>query len=360
MTNATPRLTLELLLRFSPFDFLSPKYQQQALDSLQYVQQKAGTKLFQKGDKSLALYYLLDGKVGIGEEGARKSISGGSPEACHALNESQPQAQTVVAQSDVSLFALERGLLERLLNWSQTADYGVVSLDVHSEEEHGHDDWLAKLLSSPLFGRLPPSHLHTLLARFEFIEVAAGEAVVRYGEPGEHFFVLKKGRAAVTLPSAYQQEPQLILQVGDFFGEEALVSGAVRSATVTMLEDGVLARLERSLFVELVHPTLIPQVNAEQLQKMTNFGQRPCLLLDVRLPVEYRLAHKPGSMSLPVANLRTHAGNLDPNTLYAVTPEGGIRSELAVHLLNQMGFEAYLLTDQPGPPGQAEQPTVAA
>ena len=33
MSNATPRLTLELLLRFSPFDFLSPQYQQQALDS---------------------------------------------------------------------------------------------------------------------------------------------------------------------------------------------------------------------------------------------------------------------------------------------------------------------------------------
>jgi hypothetical protein len=28
-----------------------------------------------------------------------------------------------------------------------------------------------------------------------------------------------------------------------------------------------------------------------------------------------------------------------------VTPEGGIRSELAVHLLNQLGFDAYLLGD---------------
>ena len=31
MSNATPRLTLEQLLGFSPFDFLSPQYQQQAL-----------------------------------------------------------------------------------------------------------------------------------------------------------------------------------------------------------------------------------------------------------------------------------------------------------------------------------------
>lgn len=354
MSNATPRLTLELLLRFSPFDFLTPHYQQQALDSLQYVQRKAGTPLFKRGEKSLALYYLLEGKVALGEEGARKPMLGGSLEACHALNETQPQAQAVVALSDVTLFALERGLLERLLNWSQSADYGVVSLSMQTEEQQGHDDWLAKLLRSPLFGRLPPPHLHKLLARFEFIEVAGGEAVVRYGEPGEHFFVLKQGRAAVTLPSAYQQEPRQILQVGDFFGEEALVSGAVRSATVTMLEDGVLARLERELFVELVHPTLIPQISTEQLYQMTRLGQRQFLLLDVRLPMEYRLAHQAGSISLPVANLRTHAESLDRHTLYAVTPEGGIRSELAVHLLNQFGFEAYLLTDPP------EQPPVAA
>jgi CRP-like cAMP-binding protein len=353
MSNAKPALTLELLLRFSPFDFLSPQYRQQVLDSVQFVQHKAGTLLFKRGEKSLALYYLLEGKVGLGEEGARKPILAGSPEACHALNEAQPQGQTVVALSDVSLFALERGLLERLLNWSQRADYGVVSLDAKNDEQHEHDDWLGKLLSSPLFGRLPPAHLHTLLARFEFIEVAAGDAVVRYGEPGEYFYVLKHGRAAVTLPSAYQQGAQQILQVGDFFGEEALVSGSVRSATVTMLEDGALARLGRDLFVELVHPSLIPEISAEQLNQLVERDQRQFLLLDVRLSVEYRLGHQPGSISLPVANLRTHSENLDAKTLYAVTPEGGIRSELAVHLLNQLGFEAYLLTD----PGQ---PTAAA
>ena len=66
-------------------------------------------------------------------------------------------------------------------------------------------------------------------------------------------------------------------------------------------------------------------------------------MLDVRLAVEYRLGHLPDSLNLPVANLRTHADSLDRATCYVVTPEGGIRSELAVHLLNQLGFDAYLL-----------------
>ncbi|MGH8354544.1 MAG: cyclic nucleotide-binding domain-containing protein [Pseudomonas sp.] len=354
MSNAAPSLTLELLRRFSPFDFLTPQYQQQLLDSLQYVQRKAGSPLFQRGDRSLALYYLLAGSVWLGEEAVRRTLQAGSLEACHALNEMQPQQEAVGALTDVTLFALERGLLERLLGWSQSAEYKVVSLHGGADEEDQQDDWLAKLLRTPLFGRLPPSHLHALLARFEFIEVAAGETVVRYGEPGEHFYVLKQGRAAVTLPSAYQRETSQELQSGDFFGEEALVSGAVRAATVTMLEAGVLARLERSLFLELIRPTLIPRISSQQLNQLMSNGRRQFLLLDVRLPPEYRIAHQPGSVSLPVANLRTQAASLDRDTLYAVTPEGGIRSELAVHLLNQLGFEAYLLAESPG------QPPVAA
>ncbi|MOA55640.1 hypothetical protein D3C78_1794670 [compost metagenome] len=67
----------------------------------------------------------------------------------------------------------------------------------------------------------------------------------------------------------------------------------------------------------------------------------------MRLALEYRLGHQPESLNLPVANLRTHADSLDCDTSYVVTPEGGIRSELAVHLLNQLGFDAYLLGEQP-------------
>ena len=145
-----------------------------------------------------------------------------------------------------------------------------------------------------------------------------------------------------------------MLEVGDFFGEEALVSGAVRSANVTMLEDGELARLAREPFVELVRPSLIPQISSRQLEKLTGFGGRAYLLLDVRLPLEYRQGHHPGSLNLPVSRLRGQAGSLSRDTVYVVTAEGGIRSELAVHLLNQLGFEAYLLDEQPG------QPPVAA
>ncbi len=339
-------LSIEQLSSFSPMDFLTPHYRQQLHASLSYLQRPAGTLLLQKGERSLAQYYLLSGKVTVDAGPAKQTFEGGSPQAHMPLNGTQPNPATVKALTDVSLFAVEHQLLERLLGWSQDAAYQVNSLGggMLVEEDDG-EDWLARLLSTPLFGRLAPSHLHALLARFEYVEAKAGDNVVNYGEPGEHFYVIKRGRARITLPTAYREQPTQTLESGDFFGEEALVSGSVRSASVTMLEDGELARLHRDDFVELVRPTLIPRISGQELDKIGLQAGRKYLLLDVRLAVEYRLGHLPQSFNLPVANLRTHVDSLDRATCYVVTPEGGIRSELAVHLLNQLGFDAYLLGD---------------
>ncbi|MEK1905348.1 MAG: cyclic nucleotide-binding domain-containing protein [Pseudomonas sp.] len=338
-------LTPEQLSSFSPMDFLTPAYREQLHASLKYLTHPAGTQVLLKGERSLAQYYLLSGKVAVDAGHARQTFEGGSAQAHMPLNGSQPNPATVKALTDVQLFAVEHQLLERLLGWSQEAAYQVNSLGAGMlEEQHDNDeDWLARLLGSPLFGRLAPSHLHALLARFEYLPVEAGQTVVQYGEPGEHFYVIKRGRARISLPQAYREQPTQILESGDFFGEEALVSGAVRSASVIMLEDGELARLQRELFVELVRPTLIPRMSQQELEQRVHDGQHKHLLLDVRLALEYRVAHLPESLNLPVANLRTHADSLDRATCYVVTPEGGIRSELAVHLLNQLGFDAYLL-----------------
>lgn len=346
MSTAPTQLTCEQLSSFSPMDFLTPHYRQQLHASLQYLQYPAGTPLLQRGERSVAQYYLLEGRVSVdGGSAGKQHIEGGSAQAHLPLNPGQSNPASIRAVTAVRLFAVEHQLLQRLLGWSQEAAYQVSSLGELQVEEQ-EDDWLARLLATPLFGRLPPSHLHALLARFEYVEARAGERVVGYGEPGEHFFVLKRGRAQVSLPAAYRDQPALVLERGDFFGEEALVSGAVRSASVIMLEDGELARLHRDDFVELVRPTLIPRISKSDLQRLDRQGQRPHLLLDVRLAAEYRLGHQPESLNLPVANLRTHADSLDRATCYVVTPEGGIRSELAVHLLNQLGFEAYLLGDE--------------
>ena len=77
---------------------------------------------------------------------------------------------------------------------------------------------------------------------------AAGEVVILDGDRGTYLYFVASGAAEVRIgrESVALQEP------GDCFGEMALLDDSPRSATVTMVKDGVLLRLHRDVFLDLV------------------------------------------------------------------------------------------------------------
>ena len=80
-----------------------------------------------------------------------------------------------------------------------------------------------------------------------------GERIVTQGQPGDSFFVLTKGRVAVSILSPEGREVVLsTLSAGDHFGEMALLDDAPRSATVTAAERSELAVLTRDAFFDLL------------------------------------------------------------------------------------------------------------
>ena len=58
------------------------------------------------------------------------------------------------------------------------------------------------------------------------------------------------------------------LGVGDTFGEEALIAEAKRNATVTMLTDGVLMRLNKQDFRELMNEPLLQWVSYDKAREI--------------------------------------------------------------------------------------------
>jgi CRP-like cAMP-binding protein len=80
-----------------------------------------------------------------------------------------------------------------------------------------------------------------------------GERIVTQGQAGDSFFVLVKGRVAVSILSPEGREVVLsTLSTGDHFGEMALLDDAPRSATVTAVERSELAVLTREAFFDLL------------------------------------------------------------------------------------------------------------
>jgi len=97
------------------------------------------------------------------------------------------------------------------------------------------------------------------------------------------------------------------------FGEEALISGAKRNATVMMQSDGVLLRLGREDFMTLLKEPLLHKSSYEKAIQAVNQG---AVWLDVRYPPEFRHDRLPGAMNVPLNGIRDAIGVLDRGKKY--------------------------------------------
>ncbi|MDE3214905.1 MAG: ATP-binding cassette domain-containing protein [Gemmatimonadota bacterium] len=100
----------------------------------------------------------------------------------------------------------------------------------------------------PLAGQLG-----TLATRFVARRAAAGEVVVRQGDPGDRFYLIVRGVVTVTREQPTGQPVELgRLADGDEFGELALLRDAPRNATVTARTDCLFLTLSRADFLALL------------------------------------------------------------------------------------------------------------
>ena len=102
-----------------------------------------------------------------------------------------------------------------------------------------------------LFGSLPGDTLGKLADRMRREEVASGTVFCREVDPGDRFWVLLSGVAAVSQNDLGERR---ILRAGEFFGEVALTMDVPRTATVTAMTPCVVASCDRAAFDELLRP----------------------------------------------------------------------------------------------------------
>jgi MFS family permease len=107
---------------------------------------------------------------------------------------------------------------------------------------------LGLLRGVPLLALLPEPTLDALARATQRVEAAAGEAIIREGDPGDLFYVIESGGVEVTK----QGRHVATLGSGDYFGEIALLRNVPRTATVTARSDTVLQALDSATFVPAV------------------------------------------------------------------------------------------------------------
>jgi rhodanese-related sulfurtransferase len=164
--------------------------------------------------------------------------------------------------------------------------------------------------------------------------------IIKQGDPGDYYYLIESGRCKVTRQVAGSSIQLAELKEGNAFGEEALVADTVRNATVVMKTDGVLLRLSKDDFNELLRAPLLQKVDGEEAGRRIANG---AIWIDVRFPAEYRSDGFPGALNIPLNDIRQAQAALDPQMEYIVYCQTGRRSSAAAFLLSQRGFNAALL-----------------
>ena len=201
---------------------------------------------------------------------------------------------------------------------------------------------MTRILQTDSFIKIPPVMIQSLLLKMQKFPVKAGEVVIQQGDPGDYFYIIHEGRCVVTSKDSPNAEAQFLAELdsGASFGEDALVSNTRRNATVTMLTNGLLMRLAKEDFTELLKNQLVKRVDYEQAVAMVDEG---AVWMDVRTVDEFECGSLDDSVNMPLSNLRNEMSELVFNTRYIICCDTGRRSESAGFVLSHKGFDVHVL-----------------
>jgi MFS family permease len=115
-------------------------------------------------------------------------------------------------------------------------------------------DTLVRVSRLPVLTGIPAPALEEAARKLEPVGVAAGDVVIRQGEPADRFYIIESGTFRVDQTDASGLTRQLrVMGPDEVFGELGLMYGTPRTATVTAQTDGQLLALPGSDFLELVN-----------------------------------------------------------------------------------------------------------
>lgn len=123
-------------------------------------------------------------------------------------------------------------------------------------------DKLQVLHATGLFTAVEARFLITLAELASFVDVVAGDLVVRQGEPSTSMYIVERGVFEVTSEGELGRQTIGEIHPGELIGEVQLLTGGARMATVHARTPGRLLELDKPAFDDLAaeHPDLLARI----------------------------------------------------------------------------------------------------
>ena len=372
------KITIEQLKAFEPISVLSVERLEELQGLVDVEVLGVGVTIFREGDVDDQSIYLLEGDVqmtSVSNPDLDTFMTHKVEDAKHPLGEGQPRQVTCTAMTLAKVLRVDNSVVDYMLTWDQLAvaeekedvveekkepalDQTVIinAEDTPSKElikesarvedensipenegSHAEDgrNWIRRMRHIMAFKNMPPANIKSLLQRMETISVEENEVIIQQGTPGDYYYVLTEGEALVT-----RTVELATLNAGASFGEEALLSGSKRNASVTMKTPGQMMRLAKADFNELLKEPLLDRVTSDEAHVRVAKGN---IWLDVRHVTEFNRSHLQNAINIPLHELRMRMKELDKEKEYICYCGTGRRSSAAAFLLVQNGFKVVVL-----------------
>jgi len=290
--------------------------------------------------------YLMSGEIILARPDAPDlSLSAGSNRTLYPISSDQSASTHFeVTSSSATFVRVDSHLLNKLLAWGESASEALAAeaLELAKTPSAEESEWMISMLSTAIFTQLPAANIQKLFTRMQKIKVNKGNVIVRTGEPGDYFYFIREGRCKVTLPSVSGETTLAELGPRCSFGEAALICDAPRNANITMLTPGVLMRLSKDDFTQLMEEPVMKWVDKEETTTLLNRG---AVLIDVRFRREFERGALPNAQNISMNKLRAAIPRLNKSLTYILYCNTGERSAVAAFLMIQHGFNVFVLKD---------------
>ncbi|MBX5489561.1 MAG: cyclic nucleotide-binding domain-containing protein [Chloroflexi bacterium] len=231
---------------------------------------RAGDYVVRQGTRGRKFYLVRDGQAEV--------VQAGGPDGPHelarlrrgdtfgelALLYDQPRSASVRALTRLEVLALDGPTFATLIA-PRLREHGFTRERLEARSELGR---------MSLFRYCTSSELDPILDRLRAEEYASGAAIVRQGESGDRFYLLRRGRVGVYVATAAGEQPLGALGPGEYFGEMALLHERPRSATVRALVPTAVWSLSKADFQALIDQFHLREALSDEVARRAELQRR--------------------------------------------------------------------------------------
>lgn len=260
---ADTKIIMNALRKNFVFEEMEDQDMEKLVGAMAQVKVDQGKEIITQGEMGDYFYVIGRGEVSFVVDGKKVGSSKeGNSFGELALLYNCPRAASVVADSQpTTLFRVDQKVF-RFMMQSQTKK---------SEEEK------KKLIQNvPFLSDLASEDVSRLCSVMKPVLFSTGDYIVQKGECGTSLFIMREGRVRVTdIFVGGTSYEDVFLGVGDYFGEDALISDEPRAANVVALTKGSAFSVDRESIQKVLGDFASLISKAQDKQKLVRLHTHP-------------------------------------------------------------------------------------